>query len=236
MGRYILKFSKENRLKYISHLDVLRLFQRAFKRAGIRLKYSQGYNPHARVSFALPLSLGFESSGEYMEIETEDACDAESLIKGLNAIMPEGIRIASCGVLSETSKTAISAVLDFASYRVEYKGGEEHIPEIEAAVKPFMQQEKINIVKFSKKKKKNIESDIRPHIHSVATVNTSRGLVISLMLASGSRANLNPELMINELCNFAGLEYIRTQWSYRRLEMYYLRGRNDMIPLSEFKG
>lgn len=236
MGRYILKFTKEKRLKYISHLDVLRLFQRAFKRAGIRLSYSKGYNPHAKVGFALPLSLGFESSGEYMEIETEEEYSEPEISDRLNAIMPDGIEIISCGRLAETSKTAVAAVLDFASYKVLFNGNAETAQKLESAVKSFVKQEKIIIVKFSKKKKKNIESDIRPHIHSITTVNTSAGLLFSMMLATGSRGNLNPETLVEELCRFSGVEYERTQWAYRRMEMYYLEGRSNMTPLSEFKG
>ena len=62
MGRYLLKFTKEGNIRYISHLDLLRVFQRAMKRAGISLRYSQGFNPHAKISFAHPLSLGYSST------------------------------------------------------------------------------------------------------------------------------------------------------------------------------
>ena len=134
MGRYILKFTKEKRLKYISHLDVLRLFQRAFKRAGIKLSYSKGYNPHAKVGFALPLSLGFESSGEYMEIETELDYKEDEIKDGLNAIMPDGIEIIACGRLAETSKTAVAAVLDFASYKILFSGDADDAQKLESAV------------------------------------------------------------------------------------------------------
>ena len=217
MGRYILKFTKEKRLKYISHLDVLRLFQRAFKRAGIKLSYSKGYNPHAKVGFALPLSLGFESSGEYMEIETELDYKEDEIKDGLNAIMPDGIEITACGRLAETSKTAVAAVLDFASYKIFFSGVADDAQKLESAVKPFMKQESIITVKFSKKKKKNIESDIRPHIRSVTTVKTGGGLLFSVMLATGSRGNLNPEVLIDELCRFAGVDYSRPQWAYRSM-------------------
>ena len=83
MGRYLLKFSKEDNLKYISHLDLLRVFQRAFKRAKIRLRYSQGYNPHAKIGFGHPLSLGYESTGEYMEFSAPLPEYFEKLLKKL---------------------------------------------------------------------------------------------------------------------------------------------------------
>ena len=70
MSRYVVKFYKEGVLRYISHLDLLRLFKRSFKRVDIKLQYSQGFNPHPKMSFAQPLSLGYDSRGEYLEIET----------------------------------------------------------------------------------------------------------------------------------------------------------------------
>ena len=115
MGRYLLKFSKENNLKYISHLDLLRVFQRAFKRAHIRLRYSQGFNPHAKIGFGQPLSLGSESTGEYMEFETvEDRAGGEYLT-ALSGCMPDGIRLLSCTKLKEEGKTSLAAAVAYAS-------------------------------------------------------------------------------------------------------------------------
>ena len=122
MGRYLLKFSKENNLKYISHLDLLRVFQRAFKRAHIRLRYSQGFNPHAKIGFGQPLSLGSESTGEYMEFETvEDRAGGEYLT-ALSGCMPDGIRLLSCTKLKEEGKTSLAAAVAYASYVVKFRG------------------------------------------------------------------------------------------------------------------
>ena len=68
--RYVLKFTKSGYVKYISHLDLLRLFKRAFKKTGLTLKYSQGFNPHPKMGFAQPLSLGYSSICELIEYET----------------------------------------------------------------------------------------------------------------------------------------------------------------------
>ena len=73
MNRYFMIFSKTGYIKYISHLDMLRLFKRAFKRTGIALEFSHGFNPHPKMGFAQPLSLGYTSLGEYIEFETVEA-------------------------------------------------------------------------------------------------------------------------------------------------------------------
>ena len=235
MGRYLLKFSKEDRLKYISHLDLLRLFQRAFKRAQIKLRYSQGYNPHARIAFALPLSLGFESGAEYMEFETEIDYAPEEALQMLKNQMPAGLGIISCTSMVETSKTPVAAILDFASYKVVFKGSEADMDKVINGVRPFMKQEQIMNVKYSKKKRKDVESDIRPHIHSITTIKGEDKVTVSMMLRTGSRGNLNAEILVEELCKFCEIPYDRSQWTFRRTEMYYEKGRN-MEELSKFKG
>ena len=96
MNRYIIKFSKEGVICYISHLDTLRLFKRAFKREGICLSYSKGFNPHPKMGFAQPLPLGYSSVSEYLEFETDIPYQPQELAKALRRQIPEGIRIFSC--------------------------------------------------------------------------------------------------------------------------------------------
>ena len=236
MARYLIKFTKENRMKYISHLDLLRLFQRSMKRASIRLSYSRGYNPHAKMGFAIPLSLGFESQGEYMEIETDQTYEPAHIKKCLNEVLPQDLKVTFCSALKETAKTALAAVLEYASYKLLFAGSRQAAEKLEQDVGPFLKQEQILVVKYSKKKKKNTETDIRPMIHSITTVPVGHSTLFSVMLAAGSRSNLNPEIMAEELCRFAGVAYERNQWSFQRMEMYYKEGKNNMIPLSGFGG
>ena len=96
MFKYILKFSKEGNVCYISHLDLMRLFYRAIKRSGIRLGYSKGFNPHPKISFAQPLSLGYIGLNELMEMETEEEYEADIIRQQLAELMPEGLKIKEC--------------------------------------------------------------------------------------------------------------------------------------------
>ena len=75
MPRYVIEFEKGGYTKYISHLDLLRVFKRIFKVTGLDVRYSQGYNPHPKMGFAQPLSLGYSSVNEYLEFETVTAHD-----------------------------------------------------------------------------------------------------------------------------------------------------------------
>lgn len=88
-----LRFEKTGRAIYISHLDMMRTMQRVFARAGLELKYSEGFNPHPQISIALPLSVGTGSLCEIMDFRLTSDTELETLPERMNAVMPEGIRI-----------------------------------------------------------------------------------------------------------------------------------------------
>ncbi len=93
MDKLRLKFSKTGRAVYISHLDLMRTMQRTFSRAGVALKYSEGFNPHAKISIILPLSVGTASLCEYMDFSLAEDRDLAALPALLNGYMPEGVRV-----------------------------------------------------------------------------------------------------------------------------------------------
>ncbi|MCC8356516.1 MAG: TIGR03936 family radical SAM-associated protein [Oscillospiraceae bacterium] len=92
MDKLRLKFAKTGRAAYISHLDLIRTMQRIFSRAGVPLKYSEGFNPHAKISIILPLPVGTESECEYMDFSLAEERALATLPDCLNPYMPEGIR------------------------------------------------------------------------------------------------------------------------------------------------
>ena len=93
MNKLRLKFSKNGPIKFIGHLDVMRYFQKAIRRAEIDIKYSEGFSPHQVISFAQPLSVGATSDGEYMDISVNSMVSAEDIMNRLNSVMNEGIEI-----------------------------------------------------------------------------------------------------------------------------------------------
>ena len=88
-----IKFTKFGPIKFIGHLDVMRYFQKAIRRAGLDIKYTNGFNPHQIMSFAAPLSVGVESMGEYMDIEMNSIISTDDVKLRLNQCMAEGIEI-----------------------------------------------------------------------------------------------------------------------------------------------
>lgn len=232
-----MKFSKQGGIRFISHLDLLRVFQRVFRRSGLQLSYSNGFNPHAKIGFAMPLSLGFESKGDYLEFETEKKYDPGEIVSILNEHMPPGLKAQSCRSLKETGKKAAAAALCNAEYTAEYRGERESecFSAISESVEPFLAQDSIISVKYSKKKRKNVETDIRPNIHSLSVI-YERKLILTMMLGAGNSGSLNPQILMKEYCDYCGLVYEEGDWLYTRSEMYIKNAGNHIVPMYEFTG
>ena len=90
-----IKFRKYGIMKFIGHLDIMRYFQKAMRRADIDICYSSGFSPHMIMSFASPLGVGLTSDGEYLDIEIGNEQSSASAVKRLNAVMAEGVEVLS---------------------------------------------------------------------------------------------------------------------------------------------
>ncbi len=105
-----IKFAKYGTMKFIGHLDMMRFFQKAIRRADIDIKYSEGFSPHQIMSFAAPLGLGLESYGEYMDIEVRSMTSTEDMKRALGQVMVEGVEVLSVTVLPEQVRNAMASV------------------------------------------------------------------------------------------------------------------------------
>ena len=220
MNRYVIKFSKDGVIRYISHLDLLRLFKRSFKRVGIKLQYSQGFNPHPKMSFAQPLSLGYAASAEYLEFDTTEPYDTGDIIEKLNAIMPEGILVSACEELPVGGKT-LAALTEAADYEIRIPIYGSLPDSIADMAKQYMAQEHITITKHQKKTGKDIEVDVRSMIHEMNGMVYDNDIMLTMKLAAGSTANLSPEIVLSAFCDFAGIQYDRAEVLIRRTEIYF---------------
>lgn len=153
MNKYIIKFFKTGNMKYISHLDIMNVFQRAFRRAEIKLAYSQGFSPHPKLSIAHPLSLGIESIGEYMEVELVDHHNPQDLQLALNRQLPKGIGLLSVKEMTKKIKS-IAAEIQFGEYELSFPKGELDYSQLEKAIHDFLELEEILVIKKTKEEKK----------------------------------------------------------------------------------
>ncbi len=210
MSRYILKFEKTGPLRYTSHLDLIRLFKRNFKKAGIDLTYSRGFNPHPKISFALALPLGHESTGEYLEIETKRPYVPDMVTGLVNSHLPYGIKILYTQELDENAGKLASSV-EYACYLAilesKIKFSQENILE------KFLGQDQIQFKKYSKKKNQEVIIDLKPLIDSLSMTIEGEKTVISMVIRAGSQASLNPDMLLDAVFRFDGI--IATKGDYR---------------------
>lgn len=190
MAEHRLLFVKEGRACYISHLDLMRTFQRAFFRAGIPIKHTEGFHPHAFISIALPLSLGYASRCELLEFTLLDGAP-EKVPEKLNPVLPEGIRVLDCYTGGRPIKE-----LAFVDYEVALEYPEEKvISRAQAALEELLGRESVIVRKRSKKAKSGwTEVDIIPRIRSWAVERRPGALVLEGVLAA-QNPGLNPELI-----------------------------------------
>ncbi len=182
-------YEKCGRAKYISHLDLMRAMQRAIKRARLPVWYTQGFNPHIYIMFPLTLPLGFESRVEVMDFALLEDTPFEETLKSLDAQMPEGMRIVSCG-LPVHSHTEIT----HAEYKIRLSA-DKTAEECKRFFEDFLAKDRIEIEKRTKKKTVNLV-DIRPSI-DVRELEADGGhLRLTAVLPAGGSFNLNANVVI----------------------------------------
>lgn len=195
MADHRLLFSKTGRARYISHLDLMRTFQRAFFRAGIPIKHTEGFNPHAFVSIALPLSVGYSSECEILEFGLLDGVGEEEVPARMNAALPEGIIIHSCYRADRPIKQLahLNYIITF-----EYETG---LPTgAETALKQMLGRDSLVMKKKSKKAKTGFtEVDLIPLIKSWTVEGRRDTLIVDVVLAA-QNPGLNPELIRAAFC------------------------------------
>lgn len=194
MHKQRLIFEKTGRAKYISHLDLMRTFQRAFRRAGIELKHSEGFNPHPNLSIALPLPVGMESVCEILDFETLLPVGSESIVS-LNGAMPEGIKITDIKAMGR--KTGEIAWLDCLLTLIYDRG----VPESAlSAIEELFNAENITVLKKSKKGK--IDFNIAPGVKSLKTEKKSDNEIVISAHAAAQNPSINPMLIADAVSKY----------------------------------
>lgn len=195
--RYLFAFQKTNLMVYISHLDLQRLFRRTIKSCGYKIIYSQGFNPHPKMSIAQPLSLGYEGLEEYLEIELDTNINPDFIKENINKELPNGLIITLVKKLPDDIKS-IAALTIAAAYRVDFS--ESDVSFSDENVYNFLSQEKIFGTRRHKKTKKMVEMQIKDKIKSM---HLEDGF-LKFTIDCGSNSNLNPETLLRSFLLFCG--------------------------------
>ena len=223
-----MKFKKNGCMKFIGHLDIMRYFQKAIRRADIDIAYSEGFSPHMIMSFAAPLGVGLTSEGEYVDLQVNSCASSKGAVDALNSVMVDGMEVVSFKLLPENVKNAMSSVAA-ADYFVKFRDG--YAPENwEAKFETFLQKEEMLIVK--KTKRSEAEVDLKPMLYKTEL----RDDGIFMQVACGSVNNLKPELVMEAFAKDAGIELPPFSLEVCRLEVYADLGdetTKKLVPVEE---
>ena len=211
MDKLRLRFAKEGRAVYISHLDLMRTMQRVFLRAGYQLKYSEGFNPHAQISILLPLSVGCSSLCELMDFSLTSDPDLLEMPERLTAAMPEGIT--ALDVYEPARKVK---ELKYLRMRGRFEYDRLSTEDAAAALDDFFSRESIVITR--KTKRGEGESDICPAIKELGFI-PQNGFVELEGVISAQEPTLNPAHLVS------ALEQLMPEWTpdfaeFERIETF----------------
>ncbi len=223
-----IKFAKEGAMKFIGHLDIMRYFQRAIRRAGIDVAYSEGFSPHMIMSFANPLGVGLTSEAEYFDLVIRTSYSSQELIRRLNETMVEGIRVLNVVQVPEEKASKAMSLVEAADYVVSFRYPDALPTDWKDSFTAFMEKPSITVTKKTKKGEK--EMDIRPLIYSWHF----EGEGIFLQVSSGSSDNLRPELVMEAFAQAYDIPLTEFSLLIHRKEVYADRGEqgvHDFCPL-----
>ena len=203
-------------MKYIGHLDVMRYFQKALRRAGFDTALSGGFSPHMIMSFAAPLGVGITSEGEYFDLELRSADTSKNMEDRLNAVMADGFRVLSVREIPSDKKVGGMRMVAAADYRVSFGNAvsDEVFHMLVSGLADFMQQTEIVLEKRSKKGSREI--NIRPLIYRLEPQDRA----FCMLVSQGSVNNLRPELVMQALFSQNGLAMPESGLHIHRLDLY----------------
>ena len=195
MDKLRIRFEKTGRAVYISHLDLMKMMQRAFSRAELPLKYSEGFNPHPQISIALPLSVGTGSVCELMDFKLDCDADLSEIPERLTAVLPEGIKVTAAyeaeRKCAEIKWLAVKGVFEYDDRDAEVST---------ERLRAFFAADEIVITK--KTKRGMGETDIKPAIRSIAFAAADGAVEVSAVI-SAQEPTLNPDLIADALRQLA---------------------------------
>ncbi len=179
-------YTKTDRMRFVSHLDMTRFMTRMIRKAHLPIWYTEGFHPHAYINFALPLPLGFESNYEIMDIRLPDDYDIDGLTDRLNAVFPPYVRaFRTAEAVLKSGKVA------FAKFEITFRDGGV----LTRPLTDFLSRDSIPVTKRTKRDEKLV--DLAAKIIEKSFAQTADGNTkLLLTLPAGSVDNINPELLL----------------------------------------
>ena len=187
-------FEKSGLAIYISHLDLMRCFERSLRRADVPFWFTEGFNPRPFLTFALPLSLGYVGLHESVDIKMTEEYPLDKLVERMNQCLPTGLRVISAAEPVHKAKD-----IAYSRYHISFGF------DCADALNERLSAESI-IAEKTNKKKQRVEVDIKQYVKEYSVTNDGDGTVLDIALASGCTDNCNPSLVFEPLLASLGKE------------------------------
>ena len=204
-----IKFAKTGHMKFVGHLDTMRYFQKAIRRAELPVAFSGGYSPHMIMSFAAPLGVGTTSLGEYFDMELTETVPTKEIEDCLNAVMAEGVSICSARQVEDGKASTAMALVAAADYFIQFREGKEPAADWRAGLDDFLSQKEIIVTK-------------KMHLD---------GEGVFMQLASASSNYTKPELVMDTFLRWMDEEPLPFAYMIERREIYANKGDEEHLKL-----
>ncbi len=195
--RLRIAYTKVEDAKFIAHLDLTRVFERAIRRAGIKMSYTEGFNPRPKISFGFALAVGTEGEREYVDVDLEHELELGDVLGRIQEQLPSGIRLLQGSVLTSGAKP-LMAVLNAASYRIRVAMAlpiQEN--RLQEAITAWLAREHVTYSRYSKKGP--TDKDIRPWVKSLEGKVQGDEVIFELDVEMGNAGSVRPEEVLASL-------------------------------------
>lgn len=220
--RMIVAFEKTDRVRHIGHLDLMRAMQRALRRSGLPIRYSQGFNPHVVLSFASPLPVGVSGAEELMDVALQEDITEAQFAALLAPALPASLPLVSVRAIDDRHP-ALMAQLKTALYTGELFGAQA--TKIAEAIAPILAMDEIIALRKTKSGEK--PCDIRPMIHELsANMAPEDSITLSFRTSLTEKETLKPDLLLRTLAKEVDVE--APDMRLRRIRLF---GELDRLPV-----
>lgn len=229
-----VRFTKTGYLRYLSHLDLVRLFTRVFSRSELPVRFTEGFNPHPKFSIGNPLSLGIESLAEYMEIDLDADIDPKDVIIKLNSVLPEGIKLIDA--IEAQGGASLSSLIKWSHYEIRiWIDNQDKRDQVSVKLDSWSKFKNVFIDKKRKKGKNKITTqiDIIPLIgnFNFQGIDEEGFIVLSALLKTGEEGNLKPSELIEAMNRELDLGIDLEMTHIKRIDSYIEAAGNMEKPI-----
>lgn len=221
-----LKYKKTGDICYISHLDVIKLLERIIRRAKLKVGYSEGFNPHPKISFSPALQLGVQSLSEFVDITLDEEYELSHILKKMNESSVDGLEFIE-GKILEGKVNSIVAFITHSKYEILIPKEEIEIKELEEVLNSINTKDEIMLTKKTKKGKIK-EYNMKEFIGNIEITDSNDSIKLTLTVCSGSDKSINPKTVIEHIKNILDKDF---DFELIKLEAFHIDEKDNKLYL-----